>query len=965
MKEVLKEKYGTILNKRIDKPYWVMMLITVLLGVLSFGLLYGFDIVNVTNDSWLYNAGGDMSGHYLGWIYYRKAPWHFPIGLQDGITYPYSFSVLYMDSIPFFALFFKVLSPVLPEVFQYFGIYGLITFVLQGVVGSNIIYSKTKDTFFGLISSPFFILSPVVLQRMYGHSALAFHPIVLLAIYVYINRDAIKEKRRDLLYWCLLLALSVSVQAYFFPMVYLFVVAFYLPEIISKKTWYKGLLKIIIPVVVTLFVMYAWGYFYGDHNYNGGGFGVFNSNLNVLLNSQGNSFLGELMGMTGYDAIWESYAYLGFGIIVMCIISIYDLFVTPSDRQTKRIFWPTVVVVTVFCVASVIPSVKFGAYTLLDIDFPENLLELFGTFRANGRFMWPVMYLILVAVLVHIFNRYKRKYFIVVFCLALQIIDLSTVYTGIVSRMDALESAEYLLKDSRWNDLSYKSEIFFMYDPVGGGPTSLTMPIGKYAADNNMIMNDFYTSRKDTTAISQDRIEEQSRIFDGNPSDDRIYVFYDLPLEYLLYDIGLNIYELDGIYIGVTDNLGKDSLSIDSGIDLLDYTSVYNEIDDSPVVTSDETEMAFFELSDDEYFSEFLSLPEGKYSFVYEGDNLDNAELSITSGSDGKSVKPDNLVEADEKISFDIEMDKSSNLNIECSNDGKGEMLLTEAKLYGEKSEKKPSEIELGELVSFVGDSYNGAPYTISGMSAPEQGFTWTNGDEVDFHFVLDPETTTVCGKIDIAGVFYEPQEVSVLVNEEEVFSDVVSEAGEIDFRFTVPSDGIINMKLLLPNSKSPKEVGESDDARDLALMIKSITFDKYELPEYDVNEPVCFMKSGYNADKIDLLGISSAEEKFSWTSAKKCHIGLNAGDEQVKKCIISYENVFNGTQRVTILVNGSEEFEGELTGQGDIEIACKPDSDGNIDICLEIPDAISPKEVGESEDARTLGVALSKIVFR
>lgn len=954
-----------MIDKRINMPYWLMMLITILFGVMSFGLLYGFDIVNVTNDSWLYNSNGDMSGHYLGWIYYRKAPWHFLIGLQDGITYPYSFSVLYMDSIPIFALIFKLLSPILPEVFQYFGIYGLVTFMLQGMIGCNIIYSKTKDTFYSLISSLFFILSPVVLQRMYGHSALAFHPIILLSIYVYINRDTIMEKNRDLLYWSLLLALSVSIHAYFFPMVYLFVVAYYFPKIFSKKKWYLGVIKIIIPAAFTLFVMYVWGYFYGDHNYDGGGFGVYNSNLNALLNSQGSSYIGELIGITGYDAVLESYAYLGFGIIIMCIISLYDLFATSAENRYKRFFWPTIVVVAVFCAVSVIPVIRFGPYTLLDIVFPENIVKLFGIFRANGRFMWPVVYLIIVGVLVHIFNRHKSKYIIVVMCLGLQIIDLSPVYPVIVGKMHALGSAEYLLKDARWDKLTHKSEIFFMYDPVGGAPLTITMPIGKYAADNNMIMNDFYTSKKDSSAISKDRIAEQSNIFfDGNPSDERIYVFYNLPLEYLLYDVGLNIYELDGIYIGVTDDLGKDTISIDSGIDLLEYTNIWNEIDDS-VVTLDQTENIAIELDDDEYFSELLSLPKGKYSFVYEGDNLNNAELIITMGIDNKCIKPDNLVETDEKISFDIEMDNRSNLNIECSNEGNGKMLLTNAMVYGRKSEKKPSEIELGELVSFVGSSYNGAPYTISGMCGPEEGFTWTSGDETNFHFILDADASIIRGTIDIAGVFFEAQDMSVIINGEEVFSDVVAEAMEISFKFTAPKDGIINMQLLLPNSISPLEAGVSGDTRDLALMIRSITFDKYMLPQYDVSNSICFMKGGYNADKAALTGISSAEEQFSWTDGKICHIGLNVGDSQVKKCIISYVNVFNGTQEVTVSVNDNMEYEGEVSGQGDIEIACMPDKNGNIDICMEIPNAISPKEVGESEDARMLGVAISKIVFK
>lgn len=41
-------------------------------------------------------------------------------------------SVLYTDSIPLFAIFFKALSPLLPETFQYFGLFGLMCYMLNG-----------------------------------------------------------------------------------------------------------------------------------------------------------------------------------------------------------------------------------------------------------------------------------------------------------------------------------------------------------------------------------------------------------------------------------------------------------------------------------------------------------------------------------------------------------------------------------------------------------------------------------------------------------------------------------------------------------------------------------------------------------------------------------------------------------------------------------------------------------------
>ena len=57
------------------------------IGGVIFILCYGVNVLHVTNDAWLL-AGGDLNQHYLGWKYYRKSPWHFPIGMIDGLVYP-------------------------------------------------------------------------------------------------------------------------------------------------------------------------------------------------------------------------------------------------------------------------------------------------------------------------------------------------------------------------------------------------------------------------------------------------------------------------------------------------------------------------------------------------------------------------------------------------------------------------------------------------------------------------------------------------------------------------------------------------------------------------------------------------------------------------------------------------------------------------------------------------------------
>ena len=686
-----KIKYNSIIKTiREDKmPHWLMLCLCGFIGIIVFRIVWGFSVVNPGNDSWLYNSNSDLSAHYIGWLYYRKATWQFPIGLQDGITYPHKFSVLYMDSIPIFALFFKILSPILPETFQYFGIYGLFTYILQAILGGELVYSQTMSKNYSLVGSVFFTLSSTVLQRMFVHSALAFHPIILLAIILYLKERENQDKKRNVLWWSLLLGLSVSIQAYFFPMILAFIVAYYLPEIFSKK-WYRGVIKVVITLVYTLVIMYAWGYFYGGHNLNGGGLGNYNSNLNALINGQGSSYFASLFGQSEASGIWEAYAYLGFGIIILCCMVTYCWIQNRQYKSITKKSVPTIILVIVFVIASVFPIIRLGSYTLFEIPLSDTIANLCGTFRANGRFMWPVMYLVFVGVIGYIFKNYKYKYSILIVCLVIQLIDLSVVCEQCSSRIYAFSNSEYRLDDEVWNELTDKEEVYFMYDPVGGGAMDVTMPLGKYAADNDMVMNDFYTSRKASTEINAERQLEQSNILDGHADDDKIYIFSSLPMDYLLYDTGLNIYMIDDILVGVTDELEAEEVSIESGIDLLDYmTPTISTYDTEYIDPHNHETDEDAHIYKDEHISEIVTIPAGEYHIEYDGDNLDNGYFFVGANGGALEITPDNYVETDEKVSFDFEVESNySNIVFICENNGVGEILLTDITISGEKARK-------------------------------------------------------------------------------------------------------------------------------------------------------------------------------------------------------------------------------------------------------------------------------------
>ena len=93
-----------------------------LLGAIAFFIVVGFEPLNPVNAGWILGRL-DPTQHYLGWLFYRNSEWTFPIGLNPLFGQDLSSSIVYSDSIPLLAIPFKLLGPLLPERFHYFGIW--------------------------------------------------------------------------------------------------------------------------------------------------------------------------------------------------------------------------------------------------------------------------------------------------------------------------------------------------------------------------------------------------------------------------------------------------------------------------------------------------------------------------------------------------------------------------------------------------------------------------------------------------------------------------------------------------------------------------------------------------------------------------------------------------------------------------------------------------------------------------
>src|SRR3989339_378836 len=248
-----------------------------LIGGLVFFIFFG-DTLWPQNISWILADGTDTFQHQIGWEFFRNSAWGWPWGVIQNLNYPSGISLLYTDSFPLLAIFFKLWRNLLPTNFQYLGMWMFLSFVLQGLCGFLLMRLIKKDTLLDILGSIFFIFNPIVFQRVAGHASLVSHFLILAALYLCLNRSSVWRAG----FWGIILILSLFTHPYLFFMI----VPFWLSEqirlykLISKIKWWGGNLATIAILGLLSFVVGMWGAGEGGAE----GFGEFSLNLNGLFN---------------------------------------------------------------------------------------------------------------------------------------------------------------------------------------------------------------------------------------------------------------------------------------------------------------------------------------------------------------------------------------------------------------------------------------------------------------------------------------------------------------------------------------------------------------------------------------------------------------------------------------------------------------------------------------------------------
>jgi hypothetical protein len=515
-------------------------LIACLLGVLAFAIWNGGHTFSPTHIGWIM-SGLDTPAHYLGWEFFRNAPWlQWPAGFNPEYGMDAPGTIVMTDSIPIMAFLFKLLNHALPADFQYFGIWLLCCFLLQAWFGYRLMGRLTPDPLLRLLGVGFFLASPIFLMRVYLHPALAGQWILLAAMYL--SLDARFRSRA----WSILLVTAALVHAYLLAMAG----AIWLASMFGRACHRSERVLLIarhVCLVLAMVVLTMWivGYF------------VASAVMPTQNVSHTNLLTFALTGACGL-AEWskflpcinlkpdvamktgDGFGYFGLGFLLLLPVGLVlrPLRLKVADCVVpSRVWWPLVLACLLLLLYAIGNCVYLGNYLLLSFDLPEPVERVWTVFRGAARMEWPAWYLMLLITLGVVISRLHRTAARAVLAIALvvQCLDLSSMAIGIHEGMAKRSHFQNALTASAWSELaSYHSHVAYLPAPGVSPYLVAWIPsyrqLAHYAALHDLTINVAYLARLDLETLAATRARREALLAKGQSEPSTFYVVEDAAL---------------------------------------------------------------------------------------------------------------------------------------------------------------------------------------------------------------------------------------------------------------------------------------------------------------------------------------------------------------------------------------------------------------------------------------------------
>ena len=449
---------------------------SIAIGIATFGALTNWKILNPLFVRWLY--WGDPSTSYLGWQFFRKTPlFQFPIGASPNYGVGFASSIMYTDSVPLIAIPLKYVSFLLPNEFQYFGIWILTALILQSWFAWKIISRFISNTALALFGVVLFTNAPILIYRMVhegsGHIGFISQFLILWSLHLYFERvSSIKR-------WLVLLGISPLVCLGLVPMVFVVFLGWLLQRLIQNsisvlKRSLQVLAELLSGVVINIGVMWISGALMVSDP-SDSGFGTYRTSLTSLFDPKVNNafsfsrFFPDLGNLPGSE---EGFAFLSITVITLLLITIPIVFKGnhPLLSQNNIGLILATIGMGLFSLSNRISVLQLELFTY---PIPNQIEKFIGPFRSSGRFVWPLIYLLILLGLISLMtlmqNRKNWGTLVLVVLLSVQTFESVEIFQGVRQRFTELKFTPQLVSP-RWDELAQNYDHLIAIPPLNNDP---------------------------------------------------------------------------------------------------------------------------------------------------------------------------------------------------------------------------------------------------------------------------------------------------------------------------------------------------------------------------------------------------------------------------------------------------------------------------------------------------------------
>jgi hypothetical protein len=468
--------------------------------------------------------------------------------------------VVYTDSIPLLAIPFKFLNFLLPNAFQYFGLWVLVCFVLQTVFAFRLLKHWMDDRTSAHLASVFFVIAPCFLFRFSvganGHLALCGQFLVLWAMHLLLQSQ---HRQRT---WLLLCCASILIHVYLFSMVFAFFVVSVATHPSANIRGRLNSLKqsaLHVGSVLTTSIGIFW--FVGGFMSAGsdGGDATIGSGLLTLFDPRESihtfSWSSFSPDIDSGNKINQDVSFLGIATLIL--LPLVVVFLIRSRKSINTCKTALIISAILLFAFSLSPDIWLASRKLVSYNPPPVLAQIFQSFRTVDRYSWVLVYLLMTIAFASLTFFVRKQWLRVALLLALLGVQFFDMRTSISETRERFTTSSYQspLKSPLWNKLGPQYKRLETVPPLNLDPHWFDFAL--YADSWGLSSNAAGMARVSDEAFAALVAKQQSEINRLQFRSDTLYVLTNYPpnpmSEEILRRFGTSNFEQSGVRAAEVD----------------------------------------------------------------------------------------------------------------------------------------------------------------------------------------------------------------------------------------------------------------------------------------------------------------------------------------------------------------------------------------------------------------------------